>query len=109
MVDGGTFMQLRKRNMDLVREILIATERGDPTFREGDEHEVMLHITMLERAGLMYGHGRNLWGLTWDGFNLLDTIRKQSVWEKAKSTVLKDGESWILELLKRWVTHYVSQ
>jgi len=95
--------------MDLVREILLAIEREETTFKDGDEKQVMLHITMLERAGLIYGHGRSLWGMTWEGFNLLDTIRDKSVWNKAKKTIMKEGMSWTIELLKAWVTDYLKQ
>jgi Hypothetical protein (DUF2513) len=95
--------------MDLVRNILIAIERGDAQYADGDACEVMQHIEMMERAGLIYGHGRNLWGMTWEGFNLLDAIRKDSVWAKAKVVLMKQGESWTFDLLKRWVTNYVSQ
>ena len=90
--------------MDLVRDILLAIEHGETTFIGGDEQEVTLHITMLERAGLIYGHGRNLWGMTWDGFTLLDAIRDESIWNKAKITLMNDGMSWTIDLLKAWVT-----
>jgi hypothetical protein len=95
--------------MDLVREILLATEDGKTTFTGGDDKNVEQHITMMERGGLIYGSGRTLWGLTWDGFNLLDTIRDKSVWEKAKATLMKEGSSWTIELLKAWVTHHLKR
>ena len=61
---------------------------------EGNDHDVEQHITMLGRVGLLYGSGRNLWELTWEGFNLLDAIRDESVWSKAKGTLMKEGMSW---------------
>ncbi len=90
--------------MDLVREILLATERGETYFKGGDEKEVEAHIKMLESGGLIYGFGRNLWGMTWDGYNLLDAMRDESLWKKAKSALMHEGMSWTIELLKSWVT-----
>jgi hypothetical protein len=90
--------------MDLVREILIATERGETYFKGGNEKEVEAHIKMLENGGLIYGCGRNLWGMTWAGYNLLDAMRDESLWKKAKGVLMQEGMSWTLEILKAWVT-----
>lgn len=95
--------------MDLVRQILIATEKGETHFSGFDDKEVEGHIEVMERAGLIFGAGRNLWGMTWSGFELLDAIRDDSLWKKAKSTLLKEGASWTVELLKRWVTDQISR
>jgi Hypothetical protein (DUF2513) len=93
-----------KRNMDLVRDILLAVERGETYFTGGDEKEVSAHVKMLEEGGLINGFGRNVWSLTWNGYNLLDAMRDESLWKKAKSALMREGMSWTIELLKSWVT-----
>jgi hypothetical protein len=90
--------------MDLVREILLAAERGEKYFAGGDENEVVQHIKMMDEAGLIVGIGRNLWSMTWDGYNLLDAMRDESLWKKAKAALMREGMSWTIELLKSWVT-----
>ena len=101
---AGRKVKIVKRNMDLVRDILLAVERGETYFKGGDENEVAAHIKMLEGGGLIYGYGRNLWGMTWDGYNLLDAMRDESLWKTAKAALMREGMSWTIELLKSWVT-----
>lgn len=90
--------------MDLVRDILLAAERGETYFTGGDENEVGQHIKMMDEAGLIVGIGRNLWSMTWDGHNLLDAMRDEALWKRAKGALMKEGMSWTIEILKAWVS-----
>lgn len=90
-----------KRDMDLVREVLIEieTEHGlDGTqfarfvLANRDADEVGYTVGLLINAGFVTGgsgrrpHGEAplVSGLTWEGHELLDNIRDPSVWEKTK-------------------------
>jgi hypothetical protein len=96
-----------KRDMDLVRAILLAGE--DTTEAEAldgflsiegyDEGTVAGHVELLEEAGFVRAHvvrfdgtgplQAQVYGLTWAGHEFLDAIRNETVWRKTKET-LKD-------------------
>jgi hypothetical protein len=90
-----------KRDMDLVREVLIGIEndnRLDGTqflrfaLPDRDPHEVGYTVDRLIHAGLVTGsrdrraHGQApmVSGLTWEGHEFLDNIRDPGVWEETK-------------------------
>ena len=85
-----------KRDMDLVRQILLATERTEARYAKVSvpdypEHLVNYHLDLLISAGIVNGkmhwmnRGRGVAvvnGLTWEGHNYLDAIRDQSIWAR---------------------------
>jgi predicted MarR family transcription regulator len=90
-----------KRDMDLVREILLAIEsdrRLDGTqflrfaLPDQDTHEVGYTVDRLIHAGLVEGsrdrraHGQApmVSALTWEGHEFLDNIRDPGVWAETK-------------------------
>ena len=108
-----------KRNMDLVRSILLAIEASedDPrgwvelaSFEGLSDTEVSYHVKLMDQAGLIEaddlstgGEDGFRWqakGLTWDGHEFLDAARKNSVWERAKRQTLDKTGGLSLELLK---------
>jgi len=95
-VPGATRM---KRDMDLVREILLyAEQHATPSnpcsvkIEGHSEEEVSYHLRLMRDAGLIDARtpGGSIWavlGLTWAGHELLDAARDDSRWSKAKKTL----------------------
>jgi hypothetical protein len=118
-----------KRDMDLVRSILIEIEEGKSDFiidypmaqtnDEADElKKIKHHLVIMVQADLInisnhsqsfiedidYGPVQVL-GLTWKGHDFLDSIRDPAVWRKTKEGASKVGGAGfgvILELGKAY-------
>ena len=104
-----------RRDMDLIRYILIQTESGQPI--ERDHKEVVYHIALLNDAGLVEAvitndevgipNNARILRLTWQGHEFLDASRNNKIWQAVKQKVLIPGVSWtvstLLELLKQEV------
>lgn len=113
-----------KRDIDFVRELLLAIEDGkkdidtlskedaiNKGFQDGrglpnDEAEKLKgHIKLLEQAGLIEIGFRSVSGnvqingLTWAGHDFLDTVRDPETWKKTKDGALAAG-GWTFDLLK---------
>jgi hypothetical protein len=96
-----------KRDMDLVREILLAVEadEGDPeALRQidvpgHDGLEIAYHIQIVAEAGFIEAEELTSntiydWRakrLTWDGHEFLDTVRDTETWNEVKSGAAKAG------------------
>jgi len=95
-----------KRNMDLMRKILIAAEESPDGFAprsfEIDGYtweQVGYHVHLMNQAGLVEAadvtHRGNtgpeavLRALTWEGHEFLEAARRESLWERAKSFALE--------------------
>lgn len=105
-----------KRDMDLIRKILIEVEACEDPF--GPEDKLMIngyekkivsyHVKLLCQAGLLEGHelkevGSFKWlagALTWEGHEFLDAARDETRWNKAKSLVVEKAGSLMFETLK---------
>ena len=95
-----------KRDMDLVRQILLTTERTEARYAkvsvpDHPEHLVNYHLDLLISAGIVNGkmhwmnRGRGVAvvnGLTWEGHNYLDAIRDQSIWVRTKDLLRSKGQ-----------------
>lgn len=93
-----------KRDMDYVRELLLAIE-ADPRFdgtswfalgldESSGEHskdELDYHVVMLVEAGFLKGQvgfgTPSISKLTWAGHEFLDDIRDASIWGKTKERI----------------------
>jgi hypothetical protein len=102
--------------MDLVRDILLATERSDRDPRgwvgldlaPRSKVEVSYHVHLLADAGLLIGQDLSHMGpdgyewmpkrLTWEGHEFLDNIRDPDVWRRTKEGAKEVG-GFSLELL----------
>lgn len=90
--------------MDLVRFILIAAEAADGPITGADiaeygcdERTAAFHVELMASHGLVdgkvqYTGGRvpyriSVAGLTWDGYDYLDAIRSDRVWERARRAI----------------------
>lgn len=111
-----------KRNMELVRLLLMRSE-GDAEAEKATEQfsveERAYHVQLLIDAGLVEGFvrrgpkaeftGAAVSRLTWAGHDFLQSIRDDSLWNKAKKQVLQSGSSWTFDILKEWAKHEVKQ
>lgn len=107
-----------KRNWDIIREILIRLEEKGPNehslnlsnFSEKRHEEISYHIELLEEAGLIYGRMSKEIGtgphqfvairLTWEGHELLDAIKNDTIWKRTKESFVSKGLSMTFDLVK---------
>lgn len=105
-----------RRDMDLVRQLLMEIEDGKRSFdttsarhaeilglpgddRPGQEEAAKLahHLDLLEQRGLIEIQAKSLGGvilikgLTWDGHEFLATVRDVEVWKQTKDLAKKGG------------------
>ena len=96
-----------KRDMDLIRDLLLRIEgldharaRVDELLREGDDKpRILYHLELLHEAGLFDGLLLDIDQagvvdavinrLTWQGHEFLDAARNELVWQEAKG-LMKD-------------------
>ena len=113
-----------KRDMDLIREMLLAIEVHPSGFApkieiEGyTQEQIGYHATLLGEAGLAVIHEVTGLGakspdarivrLTWAGHEFLDSAREKQIWNQAKDMVKKVGgasiQVWLIlltELIKK--------
>ena len=107
-----------KRDMDLCRQILLDIE-GSPEanglgfielgFEGKTQTEVSYHVHLLKEAGLLEASDLSnsvdglLWfpnRLTYAGHEFIEATRSETVWTKAKSTVLEKTGGLSLGVLK---------
>ena len=114
-----------KRDMDLIRDILKLMEANDdptgigPITIEGRGGWLInYHIALLAEAEFIQalkvetpGHGTS-WKaqeLKWAGHEFLDATRDDSVWEKVKGTVKKNGGSFTASILTQLAVGYLKE
>lgn len=108
-----------RRDMELIRKILFVIEEkyvdvalhSNEIMVDGyDMKTIGYHCAILYDAGLIYsykgkyasnelyffGVGR----LTWDGHELLDKIKSDTVWNKIQDTIAKKGIPFVLDAVK---------
>jgi DNA-binding transcriptional ArsR family regulator len=108
-----------KRDMELIRKILLTIEETDdyPIYNldiEGYRPSVVeYHCSILFDAGLVYDY-INICGLgdddecefgisrlTWEGHEFLETAKDDSRWKKAMEVVKEKGGNITLDILKQ--------
>ena len=103
-----------KRNLDLVRDILLFIEDKSETVDyfsvEIDgygEREINYHVYLLMEQKFITGAGPPvkharvaISGLTWKGHEYLDTVRSENVWNKTKELVKPVGSVSLDAILK---------
>jgi len=107
-----------RRNPDLIRQIALATEALKPNEKlnriEGvDQFEFAAHVKFMKDAGLIEGststsvdgksHNAIITRLTWAGCDFLDAARSETLWKKAKESVIAPTASWTFDILKEWL------
>lgn len=94
-----------KRDMDLVRYILIAVENTDGAFDgsqlcEGGAYtleQIAFHVELMKAHGLLEAEivyamehmpvSVEVQRLTWDGCDYLDAVRSDTVWRRSKEAI----------------------
>lgn len=109
-----------KRDMDLVRKILIAVEEGNVKLDdlEYDRGQINLHVELMEEHGLVEAvivpdsdgieHtilDCSVERLTGEGHDFLDRARNESIWERAKKKCLEQTGVLTIEFLKVCLVH----
>jgi len=104
-----------KRDMDLVRKLLLAIEAHPEPDGAFDvdvpgypREQIMYHVQLLHEAGLVSAENVTTFNafewqvhsLTWSGHEFLDATRSDTIWRKIK-TVMKDrGATLTFDLIK---------
>lgn len=107
-----------KRDMDVVREILLEVESRDDgraAVFDFDENALVKreHLRMLIEAGLLQEVGQTRSAarykvqLSWKGHDYLDAIRDEGIWSKTKAAVAETGGSATLEIVKSLALGYL--
>ena len=106
-----------RRDMDLVRSILQQVELADGPVSHGEitcdghsEQELLWHIDLMAEHGLLDARiqrasgGERIAaivdGLTWEGLDLLDAMRSQRVWDRARDAIRRSVGSTTLDVVK---------
>ncbi|MRB42533.1 DUF2513 domain-containing protein [Bacillus cereus] len=103
-----------KRDMELVRKLLVLIEEQDDNSKELnipseiDRKVAVYHLNLLEQAGftenkIFYADNAPMWihsTLTWDGHEFLDAIKNDTVWKKLKQTIAEKGGNIPFEIMK---------
>lgn len=114
-----------KRDMDLVRKILLKIEEEYISTAiynlhiEGyDIATVAYHCKILHEAGLVSDYGAQygsdeiyvfgVGALTWEGNDYLDKIRDDSFWKKTKDAINQKGLPLILDTIKTVSTAFIT-
>ena len=126
-------MKSMKRDLDIVREILLQVEKSDGYLTINDlfdirdkqkdckytDKEIVYHVELLFAQGFIDGNIRrdmngditdsSIDGLTWDGADYLESMRDSRVWNKAKSTIKKAVGSTTFDVVKQTCTLVATQ
>ena len=109
-----------KRDMNLVRKILQWAEQqehgftgGNPKFDNISEEVIDHHIYLMNDAGLIDAvDSTNLSStsptalmsnISWRGHEFLDASRDETIWNKAKDTILKPAAGVAFDVLLEWL------
>ncbi len=114
-----------KRDMDLVRKILLAVEDSEEMVDQNPEIEgytkdqVDYHVWLMLEAGLVYGaevttlESDNMQGavsnLTWDGHEFLDLARDETTWNKATAKIRNVTGALSFAAVRAVLTDYATQ
>jgi hypothetical protein len=107
-----------KRDMDLIRAILLDLEASEETTGrvpmeldlEGhSEAEIMYHVVLMGEAGLVETWDNSTMGeqvvlptrLTWSGHEFLDAAREESRWAKAKKFAMEKTGGLSFDVMKQ--------
>ncbi len=116
-----------KRDMSLVREILLEIEKD----RAGDKlidvldypvEEIIYHVKIMNDYGLIEAKVVEVFskkgsefaletikGITWEGYDFLDDIRDETVWKKTSAHIKKTTGTASLEMVKEVAKTFVRE
>lgn len=107
-----------KRNLDLIREMLIeASETNYPldanvfTSKHHSEREILYNIDLMAQAGLIEAHitkdankdilEASICNITWEGNEFLSSIQSESTWAEVKKRIAKTVQDVPLSIVKK--------
>ncbi len=108
-----------KRDMDIIRLILMQQETGEapPDLAKYPEDLVVYNVALMKDAGLLVAEIREGYGgsprgaaiirMTWAGHDFLDAARDDTLWRKAKEKVIRPTASWTFGILLEWLKHEI--
>lgn len=92
-----------KRDMDLIREILLEMEKlpSYDMWQSGqllgyDEKDVVAHVQLAQDAGLLFasycsGPTATIQRITNEGYDFLESSKQRTLWERAKGQLISNG------------------
>ena len=106
-----------RRDMDLVRSILMQAEESDGPLDIGDieprghtGEEVAYHVELMQQHGLVTATVKRSYGgtallcrvdaLTWEGQDLLDAMRSDRVWARVRRAVSESVGTAAIDVVK---------
>ncbi len=102
--------QNMKRDMNLIRLLLLQQEEEEVDLSEFTEDQIVYHCALAIEANLLRGsvvkdhegqpRGAAILGLTWDGHDFLDAARNESAWNQAKEVTRSKGLTLTFDILK---------
>jgi hypothetical protein len=110
-----------KREPDLIRDVLLQVEasghEGVQKFvsHEFDGPTIAYHVRLLHDAGYIAGVIKphfagnivcHISGMSWEGHDLLDAIKNDTVWAKTKATIKEKGGGATIEVIKAVAMNY---
>ncbi len=113
-----------KRDMDLVRKILLTAEALPyaSSFQSLDgveEEQFITHVLWLKEAGLIEAIGQagsgsfakyaKVSGLTWQGTEFVAAMQNDTLWAKAKERFMTPGISFTLDIVKAWLVDQITK
>lgn len=107
-----------KRDMNLIRLLLLEEEGGNPNLTDYTEKEKVYNAALAIEAGLLHGkviesdgqpEGVSIFRLTWEGHDFLDAARNESVWKKVSEKVKDKGMSLTYAVLKTTLEGMIRQ
>lgn len=116
-----------KRDMDLVRKILKEVEdckdpyglQQIPEIAGYSKSQISYHIRILcaaelieaqsvDEMGVDYEDFREI-NITWAGQDFIDAANDDTLWSKAKETIIKPGASFTFDILLEWLKMKVKE
>jgi hypothetical protein len=110
-----------KRDLDLVRQILLEIEKSEskdgsslPSIDGVEPDRIAYHVDLMMQAGWLTGDKQEYIGgppeysrlnLTWHGHDYLDAVRERSVWADIKKIAAEKGISLTIEVAKDLGVH----
>ena len=95
-----------RRDPEIIRAVLLRVEEeGDSDFLESEDSAFAYHARLLIEAGytkgeISSGGSAFVWELTWQGHDLIDALRDETVFRKTTERVQKTVGSVTMEALK---------
>ena len=110
-----------KRDMNLIRLLLLETEGEDPKpdLSAYTEDQRVYHSALLIEAGLVHGEviengsghptGTVVLRPSWAGHEFLDAARNDTIWHKASDRIKKTGVDVTISLMKEILNQLLKQ